>query len=251
MEKPSSSRTSVRPSEKVGRDPQMAAGLQHCPLQSGQWSGWAMRLRVAAPQWLPATWSGPPAAQLLPNPHPAAGTDARTTGEFRGTTQDELQREAKPLASHQVWKQHVGERDKEGHHHLKWQSSFFLPYGPGTAIWGQPFTGTTEFTLSFPAGWRFLSYNSANNISDLYLQVNTNLQFQQHTHQGKIPTAVEVTEKPVVSDQRQDCARQRLGPFQLIQSSCCSWASPVPRLGPPTAARGELPPLPSPAPAGY
>lgn len=45
------------------------------------------------------------------------------------------------------------------------------------------------------------------NISDLYLQVNTNLQLQQHPHQGRIPTAAEVvTGKPAAPDQGQDRA---------------------------------------------
>lgn len=70
-----------------------------------------MRLRVSVPSDCLPTWPQPPAAQLLLIPRPAAGTDAKSTDEFRGKTQDELQGEAKLLASHQVWKQHVGERD--------------------------------------------------------------------------------------------------------------------------------------------
>lgn len=49
----------------------------------------------------------------------------------------------------------------------------------------------------------FFIIQLCSNILDLYLQVNTNLQFQ-HPHQGKILTATEVTEKPPVSNQRQD-----------------------------------------------
>lgn len=83
-------------------------------------------------------------------------------------------------------------------------SSHLLPYRPGTTLSCQVPAGMTEFTLSFPAGQHLSSYNSATTVlqEDLYLQVNTNLIFQQqqqHPHQGKTLTPrPRVTEKPPV-----------------------------------------------------
>lgn len=102
--KPSGSRTSVRPSQKPGGNPQNGCRFTNIALcsQGSEVAELQDRRCLHLSDCVP-TWPGPPAARLLPNPYPGAGRDAKTTCEFREKTQDELQGK-KLLASHQVWK---------------------------------------------------------------------------------------------------------------------------------------------------